>query len=244
MIDPQTGELVNVVSFGLVNDATAYVNDDQAEQIAAACQQQLIDDVAPAWNLKPLSVSVYPTLEAVPTGVFVLRLVDLADQPDSLGYHNAFYSEVECAPIIQSGCWVLSNGGLVPDATVSSVASHELIESSVDIDVNLWVPTGSGDIQDAYEACDPVQGDFYMKGGVQVSNFVFPQWFIAGLPAGAQYDFLKKTTAAFQVAPGGYVVQQTPAGELSEVFGTTAPKRMTRRRKLRLDPTRPRFTRK
>lgn len=244
MIDPQTGELVNVVSFGLVNNAATYVSDSQAEQIAAACQQQLIDDVAPAWNIKPLPVSVYPSLEAVPTGVFVLRLVDLADQPDSLGYHNAFYSEAECRPIIESGCGVLSNGGLVPDATVSSVVSHELIETCVDVDVNLWVPTGSGDLQDAFEACDPVQGDFYDKGVVQVSNFVFPQWFIAGLPTGAQYDYMKRVGAAFQLSPGGYVVQQTPDGTLSEVFATKAPKRMSRRRKLRLDPNRPRLTRK
>ncbi len=247
MLDERTGEVVSLASFGIVNDAREYVTDNQAEEIAAACQQQLAEDVAPAWNLQALSVTLYPDLEAVPAGAcsFVMRLVAQADQPGSLGYHNAFYSEVECAPIIQSGCGVLSNSGAVPDATVSSVASHEFIETIVDPDVNLWVQTGKDDISDAFEACDPVQGNFYTKGLVQVSDFVYPQWFVAGGTEGGKFDHLGVLKSPFQVAPGGYVVQQTSDWTLSQVFGDVEPRRrISRRRTRRLDPSRPRTIRK
>lgn len=246
MLDPVSGDSVAILSFGLVNDAQAYVTAEQAQAIAATCAVQFTEDVDPLWGLPPTPIKVFASLDDVPTdsGIFVLRLVSQTDQPGSLGYHDGFFAEVEVAAIIQAGCGVLTNSAPYPADTVSSVASHEFIETKVDPDVNLWVAVGpSGQICDAFEAADPVQGSFYVKNGVQVSDFVTPQWFIPGLvDKSVQFDFMKVLDRPFQVAPGGYVVEQNSDGSTTDVFGEKVPihwrMAMSRRRKLRHDPSR------
>jgi hypothetical protein len=221
-LDPTTQDSVTITSFGLVN-ASASLLPAHVQAIADACAMQLAQDVSPVWNLPALPVKVYASLSDVPVdqGIFVIRLVDQSDDPSALGYHNAFYGEIEVPLILQQqGAGILRGAG----DTVSTVTSHEFIETLVDPDVNLAVRMPGSEWAAAYEAADPVQGSFYTKTlpdgtEVQVSDFVYPAWFIPGLPEGTQYDFLKVCSAAFQVAPGGYVVQENPQGVTQDIFG-------------------------
>jgi hypothetical protein len=115
------------------------------------------------------------------------------------------YGRVFARPILEN------NGGILLDdhLSVSSILSHEVIETVIDPHINLWANKGNG-VAYALEACDPVESDVYSiqvphLGQVTVSNFVTPRWF-SPQAINDKFDWMGKTGNAFEVTKGGYVV--------------------------------------
>lgn len=92
----------------------------------------------------------------------------------------------------------------------SVLLSHEILEMVIDPDVNLLVggvhPPSKKTILLSYEICDPVQSSSYDLSGVEVSNFVLPQYYkILSRRRGAfePTNYLNVPLPQFDVVSGG-----------------------------------------
>ncbi len=218
----------------VVNQSTL-VSAVDARLMTRACAAQIRRHAAPAWGLLPVPVVYASSAEDAPPGAWVISILDDPDQADALGWHTEdqgehVYGRAFARPVLDNGGTVLS-GGL----SVSSVLSHEVLETLIDPRCNLWADRGDGTIV-ALEVADPVEADSYTitVGGtaVSVSSFALPDWFDP--QAGGPYDWMGRTSQPFEVTAGGYVVQ-AHEGHVSAVFGAEYP---SWRRKLKGDPSR------
>jgi hypothetical protein len=94
--------------------------------------------------------------------------------------------------------------------TSSGAFSHEVVESIGDPDVSTIVKGIDPDQNNKTawyfkENCDPVEAFYYKINGVDVSDFVTPQWFMLSPPPGAQFSHLKKVSKPWTIARGGYM---------------------------------------
>lgn len=84
-------------------------------------------------------------------------------------------------------------------------ASHEAIEMVgdewVNLDVARHLENGATELWPR-ELCDAVQGLSYAVNGVQMSNFLYPEYFIEN--SDGPYDHLRILTAPFSIHPSGY----------------------------------------
>ena len=211
----------------VVNKSTLVTNDD-ARTMTAAVNRQMFAHVELVWDLPRTPVAFTKT---PPRGGRVIALVDLADDPEALGYHTeigAIQSGiVGCKPELDQGAHPLTG-----PYSVASILSHEVLEMVVDPRCNLWADSGQGFLC-AYEVGDPVQSDHYditvisttigaAPTTVTVSNFVFPAFFDPLTPAGTKLDHLGLVPAPFTLRPGGYWVQMVD-GQPSQQFGDEMP---------------------
>lgn len=110
----------------------------------------------------------------------------------------------------------------------TSILSHEVLEARRNPRLTECVEQANGQITDE-EICDRVQAQTYVKNGVELSNFNGPAAFqpnadsgTAGAVPDTVFDFLRMSTAADQVQPGGYAQDFTTnegwklRGEMSE----------------------------
>lgn len=208
----------------IVNGSTQ-VTDDEAKKIAHACNVQISRDAAPAWEKTRVVVEYHngrdleSVQKAVPAGSWVLILLDQPDSAGVLGWHwtddtDRVYSEVFTAPCFQAGSTALDG-----TYAVSSVVSHEVLETFGDPFCNGWSDSGRGFLL-AQELCDPVEADGYKIDGVTVSNFVLPEYFDPTVSAGEKFDWLNRLTQPFSMSPGGYWVQMASGAE-SQKFAMT-----------------------
>lgn len=86
------------------------------------------------------------------------------DSENAGGYHRCNASQCPYA-VVGEGLLGFTQGAL----------DHEILEMTVD-------PTLTGD-----EICDPVETDFYMAGGITLSDWAFPSYFSRGA---SPYDYL------------------------------------------------------
>jgi hypothetical protein len=212
----------------VVNKSTL-CTDAEVKAMVQAVAHQLRYDAAPLWGKSPSPV-VYASTEAdAQPGSWVIAVLDNADQADqsgALGWHTedqgeAIYGRVFAGP-------VLDNGGDVLHAqlSVASVLSHEVLETFVDPNVNLWADMGNGRAV-ALEVGDPVEADSYTiavrdHGDVTVSNFVTPAWFDPQARAGAPLDYLNTVSSPFEMTKSGYMITLVE-GKVNQVFGERYP---------------------
>jgi len=201
-----------------VNQSTVLSNDDVA-QIAEACDRQLQEDVAAAWNIKePFHVTTTPDASSYP-----FFFVDsIPEAPGALAYHFVQPSGVPAGKI----------GVKTTQATgesVSSAASHEAVELQCDIFCASWSFSDRLRCLVATEACDPVQNESYnIKIGdgtlIEVSDFVTPYYFTED-PLGQPLDHLGSLSQTFGIAPGGYQIRMK-GGKVTNVFGDGFPPKL------------------
>lgn len=183
----------------VVNYSTL-ISDAEPKSWVPALQQQVRAQFAPLWGVDAIVISLTPG--EIQRFHWVLGIFDSADQAGALGYHDLTAAGKPVAKIFvkdttQSG------------VALSSVASHELLESLADpfiesSTVYSSTDNGSGRLY-MQEVCDPVQGDSYEIWGVTLSNFVTPWWFGDDqMPEGARYDFMGKLSAPLTMTAGGY----------------------------------------
>jgi len=196
----------------LVNQSTMPLGVDLTK-LAPALQSYINNYVGVLWNFS-CNVVTAPKAGA---GEWPLLFLDTPDQPDALGDHSLLQTpvgKVFVGPTISA------------DDSLSSVTSHELAEMMADPYTNTCIQMFSNNNFWAFEICDAVEETEFPVDGFQMSNFVYPAWFLAGNKMGggtAQYDYMKKCTAPGQLLPGGYISIFTN-GKWSQEFGSDAAK--------------------
>jgi hypothetical protein len=198
------------------------VTDSDLATIARALRYQLARHVAPAWERSPWLVCHQNPALTIADDAIIFSLVnnDTAT-PDALGWHTEdetgkVFGEILISP-------VLDNGGTIIEGSnsVSSVVSHETIETFLDAAVSTWDQAADGNLY-AHEGCDAVEGDSYVAQGVAVSNFLLPPFFDSQAPKGSKFDFLGNLTAPFTMSPGGYQAVMS-GGTVTQVFDAHMP---------------------
>jgi hypothetical protein len=211
--------LINVI-----NQSTN-VTDAQARAMVGAVAHQVRYDAAPLWGLAPIPVIFLDSKHQAQPGSWVISLLDNSDQADALGWHtedqgDVIYGRVFTKPVLDNGGRVLTAASV----TVSSVLSHEVLETFVDPHVNGWY--ADGNTLFAAEVGDPVESDSYSivyRGhAVMVSNFVTPAWFDPQASAHDKFDFMGNVKTPFKMTSGGYVVTMQ-GGKVSQTFGDNFP---------------------
>jgi hypothetical protein len=150
-----------------------------------------------------------------------LVVKDNSDTPGVLGWHTEdpsvhIYGYVFAGPILDNGGNALTN-----TLSVSSVLSHEVLETFVDETCNLWADDHNGSTY-ALEVGDPVESTSYMVNGVSVSNFVLPAWFDPNAAPTEKFDWLGQVKAPFTIQKNGYCVKATQ-GTVTQVLGEDFP---------------------
>lgn len=191
---------------------SAKVTAAQLTAIAAACRDQLHNEVATAWNIRsPLTVSTlhHPSW-------YRFTLVDeIPEAPGALAYHDV---DANGHPYGRLGV----NATLRAGESISSVVSHECVELQCDIYCASWAYSVGRRALVAVEACDPVQADSYPHAnGSLLSNFVTP-WYFVDDGQGHQYDHLDTLTDPFTLARGGYLIEMA-AGRVTNIYNRVLP---------------------
>jgi hypothetical protein len=205
------------------------VEDAEARRVVAAIQKQVDRDFFPSWGWRArLVFRGKSSTKPVPRSAMQLILKN-ASNDGYAGYH-----------VIDG----------VPKADVFThdrhrkrltdwqpTLSHEVLEMIADPGVNLYA---RGYVKwgghrrvafVAYEVSDPVQETLYEIDGVQVSDFVTPEWFEPGRkPGSLKFSFKESVTAPFELADGGYIDAYVD-DELVTVWGNPEKPKERRYRK-------------
>ena len=210
-----------MTSFALVNQSTeTSLTPEVCTAIAAAVQTQIVRDYGSLWQAGPAPVR-FCTAEsdAAPADTLIV-LLDDADQQGALGYHDLTPAGRPYARIFVKT--ILANGGSLTAGpnSVSVCVSHEALEVLGDPYCNCYADSPVA--QYAWELCDPVEGDSYQVNGVSVSDFVGPRWFDPE-DKGGPWDMLSVLRGPMSLAPNGYVIQRSPGGQATAVFGDLYP---------------------
>ncbi len=213
---------------GVINLSKKLSNDD-VKMMVVACQNQLNEDVAPAWHAEPWFIVFYPDPKTISLRAYPIVIFDSPDGSDVLGYHaeknGRPYECIFIEPIIANGGAILYNPIRPQTTSISTMLSHKIIEAFIDKHTNKWAdgPAIHEGSSYAYEACDPVQGSSYTKQIgtrlISVSNFLLPSWFNVQNPISNPVDFINVAPGPFQPAPHGYMVVRNNQGDVQQVFG-------------------------
>jgi hypothetical protein len=202
-----------MTTIALVNYSTLLVEAD-LRPMTIALQTQLTRDLNALWGVSASLIHYLPGTP-IPASRWVLGFFDDADQAGALGYHDVTPVGLPLGKVFVKT--VRQDG-----ASVSVVASHELIEMLVDPWINVFVQD-EADAKKFWirEACDAVEGDAdgYAINGVQVSDFVTPVYFEPTVAAGP-WDFRQLLAGPIPtMLPSGYLAYVVD-GQWGQVFGS------------------------
>jgi hypothetical protein len=179
----------------LVNRSSAPLGPACVAHVARALQTQVDRDFGPAWGAL---ARVTASAEGVPPGAWPMYLVD---SPDA-GY--GIHLDDGGTPFAEVGAgegWTLA-------------ASHLLLEMIADPRGDRLVDgpaTGSylthRRVKYLVEVCDPCRAFHSVIDGVEVSDFVTPDYYRT---AGTAVDFLRLLRRPLEVRPGGSLSWQDP----------------------------------
>lgn len=198
--------------------ASTLVSTDEVARMVDACAKQVRLHFAPAWSRLPSTPRMFASRADVPPGIPIIAVVDDSDDPGALGYHTEG-RDGQVSGIVAVGA-VQDNGGSLFGGrnSVSSVLSHEILETHCDPWVDVWVDAADGLHAFAFEMCDPVQSDSYEIDGVAVSDFVLPHYFDGAAASGTRFDWLGRLSRPFTIALGGYaIVRSIATGRITQL---------------------------
>jgi len=192
-----------------LNKATQHFGVD-FERLIAVLQTFLDDCFAPVWGRWAQLVKAEKELSDAWTIIFF----DDADQAKKLGYQEISHHGLPLAK-------VFVKSSQEQGKKVSVAASHQLAETLIDPAVNMWCD-GPGNTLWAYEVCDAVEEDEFAIDGIQLSNFVLPDYFRPKKKeVSSKYDYLGYLRSPFSLRPGGYSrIRQ--GRRVSNKFGSAA----------------------
>lgn len=220
-----------------IQKKTDEVTDDQARIMARACELQIRDHVAPAYDRLPAEVRFFAEGETVPDGLAPIIIFDRDEDAvglvptDDVAYAEATsleFTRVFVEPVLEQ-----EGGGILDgNPSVSSVVSHEALERFIDPWIDQWVSTPDGRCAYALESADPVEelaygilvpnepgadgGDQVAGTTVMVSNFVFTAWYRETTPSGTKVDQMGALSKALQLSPNGYIVKFVAGGDQAD----------------------------
>jgi hypothetical protein len=172
------------------------LSDGEVSRVAASIALQVVDDFAPIWGTL---IRAFAFDDVPAAGDWVVEVLDDSDVKGALGYHD-LSSGVPWMKVFQKTCAQY-------DVTWSSCASHEVLEGLADPYVDRTIQVGPQRFF-ALEVCDPVEVIGYDKNGVEVSDFVTPQWFDGH--AFDKLNWLDTVLKPRQLLKGGYIGVWTP----------------------------------
>lgn len=187
--------------FGLFSRSDS-VSFADCQRIAASIQAQLDEDVKPIWGRKG-TITAYESEDDVPKHVWKVVIEDDIGQLGALGYHTDEFNQPVAFVSAQ-------NGDL--DA-VCTTTSHEILETLMDFSGNRLIsilhplngPLNHRRVRVLVEVCDMPEAKTYEKKGLQVSDFITPEWFDDSKQAGVKYSFLGVIHSPRTILPGGYM---------------------------------------
>jgi len=176
------------------------VNDRELARVVRALQRQVDRDFFPLWGWRAELSLGKPRGR---TRAMKIHLRDVPDLKDAEGYHF-----IDGLPIT----YVFTENSAGRPVEFHSVLSHEVLEMIADPGANLyawgyyiksgrhykaWIP---------YEVCDPVQDRCYRIDGIEMSDFVVPEWFESERGRRSmEFSFLDAVHEPFEITSGGYV---------------------------------------
>lgn len=194
------------------------------DRVAEALEFQLYQHVAPFCQVAGARVFAISSIDALPDhdGASPLVIYDDPDQAGALGWHtfNPAKGQVNGTAFLKP---ILENGGTLSTGphSLTTTLSHEAIEAVLDPYVNLLALLDDGKTLEPVEGCDRVQGDGYDVGGLTLSNFLGPRAFRSGP---GPFDWLRKLTNPWDIAPGGYCERiHMATGKVDTLWGESVP---------------------
>ena len=187
----------------VINRSTA-AEDEEVRKVVSALQTQIHRDFAPAWGIDAELIFV-PHGSEPPQASWWLLLLDDADQPGALGYHDL---TAEGLPI--GKVFVKTSLKYVNSWTVT--ASHILLNLLANPRINLAIFRPSGEEQGGWyslEVCTPCEAEqfAYRIDGTLVTDFVFPAWFEHfRKPKSTKFDYGDHIARPFELLAEGYAL--------------------------------------
>jgi hypothetical protein len=183
----------------LINQSDVAIHD--VREAIQALNHQIARDLAPHWGRKA-HVSLCRTKKAPASAQGVVHLVNTAD--------GDFHWEPDDKPVAQvMTAFTKKALEQVPFMYWTNGLSHEILEMVADPDLTRLMdgphPNEKRTVQYYCEICDPVQSQMYEIDGVQVTNFVLPDYFNANGPTSRKTNFLGKRLEPFGWAKDGEV---------------------------------------
>jgi hypothetical protein len=166
-----------------VINASKILKDAEIPPVVAALQLQVSEHLAPRWNVDAV-LDFVPSGQAPPAGNWQLILDDDTNIKGDSGYHNVSPAGTPY-PGTPDGIpygRAFVNTSMQQNESWTITASHELLEMLVNPYAVFAAYVPIDDRTGAFynlEICDPVSPDIcgYKIDGVDVSDFVFPEWF-------------------------------------------------------------------
>jgi len=191
----------------IVNQSATKITQDMVD----AVQKQLNQHFAPVWgraaSLRLITDGATPAPEEI-----VCLAMENDEMSGLLGCHSC---GTDGKPFLRLYARNIASYG----QTISSVLSHECMETLINPTANAFVLVdsgrGTGNLYNL-EVCDPVERNYYQINGIEVSNFVTPRFYLNAAPA--PYDYLSALTAPLTPAAGGYLPMRQIGG-LPSLFG-------------------------
>lgn len=195
------------------NLAPRYMTDGEIEKDIPAWEQAANKDFAPYWGTPQVKVVLLRLGQDAPRGSIVAYFQKNGPVQGALAYHTV----INGVPAIV----VYTGVGDFYGYNNSVSFTHEMFEMLADPTVsqtnqgypypNFCLDNGSG--QTCYsqmpgtiwanEVSDAVEAFDYKIGGVQISDFITPEWF-NDHEGNGRYDFMGLCNQPFEITPGGY----------------------------------------
>jgi len=187
-----------MIHIAIINASTV-LPDAEVQRAIPALQKQVSKHFYPIWGVN--ARLVFTPKGVLPhKGYWWLAILDNSDVANALGYHDL---SSEGLPLGK----VFAGTDLQFGLSWTVTLSHELLEMLADPRINLTAQI-DGNTLYSFEVCDACEEDSlgYPIDGIQVSDFVTPQWFEPGRhPAGTAFDYKRHITAPLDLLPGGYI---------------------------------------
>lgn len=179
-----------------MNESTV-ISDLGVQGLLGALEIQWNRDLTLSWHVETVKLSFVPKGGKPNPQMWWLAFLDNADQANALAYHDLTPTGLPISKVFVKT--IMDDGD-----KVSVAASHELLEMAVDPWLSMAFQDSTGRFW-AGEIADPVEDAVYGYdiSGVEVSDFVTPNWFGHQYPT-KQIDFKNHATAPFSVLSGGY----------------------------------------
>ena len=180
-------------------NASTVLTDAAIEAVIPALHKQVTNHFYPIWGINA-KLHFVQTGHTPKSGHWWIAILDNSDVADALGYHDL---TADGLPLGKVFAGTDMQYGLSWTITLS----HELLEMLVDPYINLTAQIDRHRLY-AYEVCDACEEDSlgYQIDGVQVSDFVTPQWFEnMPHPAQTRFDYRRHITMPLELLPGGYI---------------------------------------
>jgi len=137
--------------FYVASASTLIIDPAALPMIVQAVDRQLIDDAGPAWGHYG-NVFFVESVSDIPKDAVPIVVYDDADQAGALGWHTeelgVFFGRIFVRPVLDNGGDLYSN----PALSLSSVISHEVLETLIDPTVSDWSQRADGTLV-ASEVC-------------------------------------------------------------------------------------------